>query len=227
MSLTECPICKNESFDLQEVISKELSDDWKLTKKEIEYINYQQGYHCVNCKSNLRVMTLADCIVKFFHSRDSFQDFAQKFDKKILEINQAGNLSPFLSMMKDHTLLEYPDIDMQNILFEDDSFDVVVHSDTLEHVPNSLRALEECYRILKSNGVMFFTIPIVHDRLTVKRHGMPLSYHGDYKKHDEDQIVFSEFGANFYVEIIESGFKSVSMHTLENVASLAIVAVKT
>lgn len=40
--------------------------------------------------------------------------------------------------------------------FEDNSFDVVLAMDLLEHVENPKRVIEESSRVLKSNGLMFF-----------------------------------------------------------------------
>jgi len=36
-----------------------------------------------------------------------------------------------------------------NTSFEDDKFDIIILSDVIEHIPNTEKMLEECYRILK------------------------------------------------------------------------------
>ena len=36
--------------------------------------------------------------------------------------------------------------------FKDNSVDIVVCTETLEHVPDMQRAINECYRILKESG---------------------------------------------------------------------------
>ena len=46
------------------------------------------------------------------------------------------------------------------------TYDLVVHSDTLEHVPDPVRALQECRRVLRPLGACCFTVPIVVGRLT-------------------------------------------------------------
>lgn len=49
--------------------------------------------------------------------------------------------------------------DMQDLTFNDESFDIVVHSDVLEHVPDYRAALSECKRVLKSGGLLIYTAP--------------------------------------------------------------------
>lgn len=224
--IKECIICGGNEFDFLEVLSKELINDWKLSANEVKYINFQQGFHCKNCKINLRSMTLSKQFMNHFSFEGTFNLFTENFDKKVLEINQAGGLSPYMKKIKNHILKEYPDIDIENINYSSESFDVIIHSDTLEHIPNTIRALQECKRVLKRGGVMFFTIPIIHNRLTMKRFGMPKSYHGDYEDMHDDLVVFTEYGSDFYMEIIQAGFKEIRLFSLNDESSFSIAVLK-
>src|SRR2546430_1978790 len=49
--------------------------------------------------------------------------------------------------------------DIQALSLADESFDVVVSCETLEHVPNPQRAIKELARVLRPDGRMFLTTP--------------------------------------------------------------------
>jgi len=49
--------------------------------------------------------------------------------------------------------------DICDLPFEDNSFDVVFCNHVLEHIPNDTKAMQELYRVLKSNGMGVFQIP--------------------------------------------------------------------
>jgi ubiquinone/menaquinone biosynthesis C-methylase UbiE len=147
-------------------------------------------------------------------------------DLVVLEINTAGNLTNFLQKFPLHRLIEYPKFDMQDLSIKSESIDLIVHSDTLEHIPNPVRALSECCRVLRSNGYCIFTIPIVHNRLSRSRVGLSPSYHGQPGVNALDQLVHTEFGADAWKFVIKSGFASCEFFAFEYPASLVLIAKK-
>ena len=52
---------------------------------------------------------------------------------------------------------EFYYMDGQNLYFLDNSFDVVMSFNVLEHVPSPAKYLKECYRVLRSGGFGFFS----------------------------------------------------------------------
>lgn len=49
--------------------------------------------------------------------------------------------------------------DLTALPFEDESFDLIVALDILEHIPDDTAALREFYRALKKGGIIIFTVP--------------------------------------------------------------------
>lgn len=226
----KCPICANEQFQLNEILTKRLIEEWELNANEVTYINMQQGLQCTKCFCNLRSMTLADAIMKHYGYQGQFQQFCHsRFSRKIqiLEINDAGNIHNSLNRFKHYTFAEYPLVDIHQLPYESNSFDCIVHSDTLEHVKDSKLALRECWRVLKSDGALFYTIPIIYGRLTRRRDSLSNSYHGKQdESQGEDFKVITEYGADFWVELTNAGFNEFTVNTLKRNASIAICAKK-
>ena len=123
-----------------------------------------------------------------------------------------------------YRFIEYPDFDMTKLDLPSGEYDLVVHSDTLEHVDYPLAGMTECKRVLAENGRCIFTIPIVSDRMSRSRAGLPNSYHGSSETASNDLVVHTEFGTDFWQMVLQAGFASCSVHCLEYPAGLAIEA---
>lgn len=105
--------------------------------------------------------------------------------------------------------------DLEALTFDDDSFDVVITSDVLEHVGHLERALAEIRRVLKLGGWHIFTVPSDPElEHTVERaqyvdgrivHLRPPVMHGDVVRED-GILAFRDFG-NDTVEVMNrAGF---------------------
>jgi ubiquinone/menaquinone biosynthesis C-methylase UbiE len=144
----------------------------------------------------------------------------------VLELNEAGSLSSILRTMPRYTFGAYPEVDMRALPYPDSSFDLVVHSDTLEHVPDPVSALRECHRVLKMNGALCFTIPIIVGRMSRSREGLPKSFHGNEAQFSDDFVVQTEFGADAWTYVSQAGFNQVEIHTVEFPSASALLARK-
>jgi SAM-dependent methyltransferase len=230
-SLKVCPVCGGDRFVNELVLWPELIAQWELSPDEVDYINLQQGFCCSSCKNNLRTMTLAAAVTGAFGFSGTFEDLCRNHsgirELTLVEVNPAKNLSCFLQALPKHALHSFPQIDMQRMSLADSSIDVIVHSDTLEHILDSRTALKESRRVLKPGGHLFYTVPIVMGRLTRMRRGLPPSHHGKPGAKRDDCIVQTEYGADFWCEIFEAGFQQVTLTSLIFPASVAIHAIKT
>jgi len=228
MNMTQsCPVCGGRNFSDAKVLWQELIVDWQLSPQEVDYIDRQQGHCCKACSNNLRSMALADAIMKSYEFVGTLTDFVRSDlarSLKILEINEAGGLSSVLADLPNHRLVCYPAYDMTNLPFPAGAFDLVIHSDTLEHVPQPVAALAECRRVLSVQGRCIFTVPVVVGRMSRPRTGLKNSYHGDPGQAAGDYIVHTEFGADVWCFAAEAGFTGIKIFCFEYPAGLAIEA---
>ncbi len=229
--LTQCPVCGGGRFHAQTVLWPELIAEWQLAPEEVRYIDQQQGLACRDCGNNLRAMTLAAAISRAFAYAGPLRELcrgdASFREMRLLEINSAGELTSVFQEMPHHSLVAFPEFDMQQMNLPDESVDLIVHSDTLEHVPDPLEALRECRRVLKKGGHLFYTVPVVVGRLTRSRTGLPPSYHGTRQAGAvDDYRVQTEYGADFWCEPFAAGFQDIALTSLVFPASVAIQATK-
>src|SRR5262249_20390918 len=137
----------------------------------------------------------------------------QRFrDLRVAEINSAGHLHHFLRSLPRLAYSEYgstrPGVrseDLTALSYPDKSFDLVITSETLEHVPDIDRALREIGRVLKPGGAHAFTVPVVTAKPATRQraslregrlvHDLPPSYHGPLGTELLDRLVIYEFGS--------------------------------
>jgi SAM-dependent methyltransferase len=220
-----CPVCGGEKFDISPVLWPELITTWELSEEEAKYIDRQQGYHCKGCGNNLRSMALASGILKAYEFIGTLAEFVRSdFARslKVLEINEAGLLTPVLLNLPNHLLVHYPEYNMTKLGFPAGVFDLVLHSDTLEHVSQPTIGLSECRRVLSHRGLCIFTVPIVVGRMSRTRSGLKKSYHGSSGQETSDFIVHTELGADVWRFAAEAGFTRITIHCFEYPAGLAI-----
>lgn len=121
--------------------------------------------------------------------------------------------------------------DIQNTSFPNDTFDLIITEDVLEHVPLPEKAFAEIGRILKSGGYHVSTIPVNWSRdKSVARatiidgkvhHHMEPEYHGDPTR-PEGILAYTEYGRDIVEKycsitgpsIIQAAHKDVKLRTI-------------
>jgi hypothetical protein len=112
--------------------------------------------------------------------------------------------------------------DICDLSFGDDMFDYVLSFDVFEHVPDYLRAFNECLRCIKPGGALFFTVPFdLNSEKNIVRaclrkdgsvdHILPPEYHGDPLR-PEGALCFQHFGWNLLHELRSLGFRDAACH---------------
>ena len=184
---------------------------------------------CSACGSSARVRGVADALVALYGTGGtSVADLVQEAgfrSLRIAELNAIGRMHAVLGRLPDLTYAEYPEEDVMALSYADASFDLVLTSDTLEHVEDPMRGMREIRRVLRPGGCHVFTVPIKPDLATSRsRNGQAKEYHGrgggpfSLVTRKADMLAHTDFGADlpewldragFACEVFGSGIDSV------------------
>ena len=103
-------------------------------------------------------------------------------------------------------------VDIQDIPYDDDYFELIYCSHVLEHVPDDRKALSEIHRVLKPGGIALILVPIngvafelpYDEKKTLEdeRYNTPELRDKYYGQFDHLRL----YGADFRERLIESGF---------------------
>lgn len=69
--------------------------------------------------------------------------------------------------------LKLCDIEQEKLPFNDDSFDVVIMTEVIEHLKKIDFAMEEIKRVLKQNGIVYLTTPTPKEAIMLPNHSDP------------------------------------------------------
>jgi SAM-dependent methyltransferase len=107
--------------------------------------------------------------------------------------------------------------DLQRLSFADRSFDLVLSSDVLEHVPEPYLAHQEILRVLKPRGRHIFTVPyesgaarddvrarVVNGQIEYLAEKL---YHGDPVRPRQGVLVWTIFGREMLDRLRDMGFE--------------------
>lgn len=193
--------------------------------------NWRERLVCTTCGMNNRQRAL--CHAANSHIRTWFRDrgadvyvmervtpLFRFFDERMSGVRVTGSeyLGPGRQPGSSSRGIRHEDA--QALSFNDASFDIVVSSDVLEHVPDPWRALSEIRRILRPTGLLLLSVPfhaglkdsvrraavvnggVVHN-VAAEVHGNPLS--------PEGSLVFTDFGWDLLPELARAGFRDASI----------------
>ena len=179
----------------------------------------RESLWCGGCGASLRVRGIADTLLEHYADRASTLADLVEEDRfaalNVGEINSIGTAHDILARHPRLTYSEYPDEDLTALSFGDASFDLVLTSDTLEHVPGWRQALRETRRVLRPGGRHVFTVPAVLSRAaTASRDGLPPQYHAQAsgllrllsRGAREDMLAHTDFGMDLVEHLRAEGF---------------------
>jgi SAM-dependent methyltransferase len=172
------------------VINRQTLKDWGNKETANEYLVRESSF-CGGCGAPFRIRRIAEVLLeKMCKQNHNFLNqclYSGEFnDLSILQLNEIGGVgslqktlgnAPNVTTTFYNTEYDFGKVingfsnqDMSNLTFESNSFDLVLHSEVLEHVVDFCQAHLESIRVLKSGGVLIFTVPIqLNNAKTISR----------------------------------------------------------
>lgn len=248
-----CPACGRPApLQYEQALSDALAEAWALDSRWRRWFDEREGLHCGLCRASLRARQLAAALVQYFQQtcETSAKSLAAACADprcaalEVAEINGAGRLHRHLERLPNLAYSEYksadssiPSEDLLQLSYANARFDLVITSETLEHVPDVDRALAEIRRVLKPGGAHIFTVPIIEERPHTRQrarlggdgwiHDLPPSYHGALNARRVDMLVVYEFGADFAERVRSAGFTVDALRADDNPALVTFIARRT
>jgi len=178
----------------------------------------RESLFCERCGCSLRVRRIAETLAGLYGKdattlaglvrEDAFRAL------RIAEINTVGRMHAYLADLPGLVHVQYPEEDIQALSWDDASFDLVLTSETLEHVPDPRQALRETLRVLRPGGRHVFTVPVdAALEATRSRQGLPPEHHGRgggpfaLVTRKADMLVHTDFGRDLPTFVREAGFE--------------------
>lgn len=210
------------------VLSRELASRWG------DALAARESLFCERCGCSLRVRRIASVLVDLYAGGATTLAELVREDAfrvlRIAEINSIGRMHPFLAEAPGLTHVEYPEEDIQALSFDDERFDLVLTSETLEHVRDPHLALRETYRVLRPGGRHVFTVPVDPSlTATRSRSGLAPEHHGrgggpfGLVTRRADMLVHTDFGCDLPEIVGAVGF---DVHTDGEGIELVVIATR-
>lgn len=180
---------------------------------------------CGACGSNERIRRIASVLLE--HYADGAETLAQLVDEpgfrelRIAEVNSIGPAHEVLARHPKLAYSEYPEEDLRALSYGEAAFDLVLTSDTLEHVDGFEAALAETRRVLAAGGRHVFTVPVPPGRPTTSvrargnEHLEPPQHHGRASgpfrlltRRVPDMLAYTDFGMDLRGHLATAGFET-------------------
>ena len=173
---------------------------------------------CIRCRANLRYELLGSYL-REANPQISVMDVLELDPGSPLRLLLCGARSYTRSFFREHiapgTIREDGAVcqDITKLTFPDDSLDLIVSSDVLEHVPDAAAAFKESARVLRPGGAHIFTVP--PRATTIRRaflrdgkivHVAAPEYHSD-PLHAGGILAFWDYGPDLSSKIDTSGLR--------------------
>ena len=198
-----CPLCKG-NFD--KFLPSGLKHD-VIKEKNIVGAGFRENAVCPRCLSYDRERLI-------FLYLQKYKSFIFKDDIKLLHVAPEKTLN---NLFSSYTNIDYLSADLNHpsakikmditdIGYEDNTFDVVFCNHVLEHVPDDKKAISELYRVMKLNGFGIFQVPISYEILETEEDFTISSDEDRIKNYGQEDHV-RLYGKDYFDRLVFAGFK--------------------
>lgn len=241
VSFDYCPVCDTRSMivysrELERWLA-DLTASWEAGEDFKRMLAMRENFLCVTCMANSRMRMLARTVLDLCGHATS-GDLARRLrSDPQFSVYETAAYNIFridaLKACPRYVVSEYlapgrfgetiggvRNESLECLTFPDDSFDVVINSDVLEHVADLHKSLEEVRRVLKPGGCHVLTVPVDYSlEHTVERARMGqggIEYlrspvmHGDTVR-NTGVLVFRDFGRDAASCLSREGFPCLEM----------------
>src|SRR5579875_2897239 len=237
--LEPCTVCGRFRPMLyrRRVIPRRLEGLWGLSPRLAEALARKESCDCASCGAKLRCRRIAQAVLRLYPvgappapapSLARWVEYPETRALRVAEINRIDGLHECLRRLPHFAASDYRtgaapgavvdgvrSEDLTRLTYSDDSFDLVLTSESLEHVPDLDAALGEISRVLVPGGRHIFTVPvlpqteqtfprtIIRPDGTVEDRAPRIAHPGG----DWGYPVFTEFGADLPELLRRAGFE--------------------
>jgi SAM-dependent methyltransferase len=180
-----CVVCGRFAAMLyrRRVIPRRLEELWGLSPRLAEALARKESCDCASCGAKLRGRRLARALLSLYPVGDppaparslaDWVEHAEVRSLRVAEINRIDGLHDQLRRLPGFATSDYqpgaaPGVavdgvrseDLTNLTYPDGCFDLLLTSETLEHVPDLDAALRQTRRVLIPGGRHLFTVPVL------------------------------------------------------------------
>jgi SAM-dependent methyltransferase len=164
----KCPICGESCIEFEPFgsllfITDQCPHCGSLARQRSLYLIMEREMNILNETKNIKILHFAPepPIYMLFDEKDNVDyvpvDLNKENFKKELFFFTRGVTSKYF---KDSQNYIKEEMDVQDIPYEDNTFDYLIINHVLEHVPQDKKAMSEIYRVLKPGGAALISVPI-------------------------------------------------------------------
>ena len=135
---------------------------------------YRDNYICSNCKSIPRERALMYLIEKFYPNYNLLDIHESSPCKRGASLKLQNKCPNYIASQyygesdKGKIINGYRNENLESQTFKDESFDLVITQDVMEHIFNPQSAFSEIARTLKPGGAHIFTVPLINKERTTE-----------------------------------------------------------